>query len=102
MDIYFLKKAYELQEVENYFESFTIDSAKELLLNTYKHLDSVYDLLEKCGVVDRYSKFEILKDIVIYENYGELFIELSDKSLYQLDMRQFAYDAVNIYVKPKH
>ena len=100
MDNYFLKKAYQLNDIENYFSSFTIESAKAFLLENYTYLDSVYNLLEKCGVVDTYSKFEILKDIVIHENYGELFIELKDKSLFQLDFKYFAYDSVSIYTKP--
>ena len=100
MNEYFLKMAYKLKEAEDYFNSFNVESAKDFLLNNYKDLDSVYNLLESCGIVDTWSRFEILKDIVIYESYSKLYLKDKLGNLKHICFESFACEYVTIYTKP--
>ena len=96
----FLKKAYQLKEAEDYFESFGIEETKDFLLEHYTCLDKVYDLLESCDVVDRYSKFELLRDIKLYEGMGEIFIEQKNGNLLEVSVKDFVGEVITMYIKP--
>lgn len=98
----FLKKAYQLTEVQDYFESFGIKETKEFLLEHYTCLDKVYDLLESCSIVDRYSKFELLRDIKLYDGMGGLiYIEQKNGNLLEVNVKDFIGEVVTMFTKPK-
>ena len=74
----FIKQAYAYTEALSFFE----DISKENLLELYTELDCVYSLFESKGIVDRYSKNQILNDFDLVEGLGSikyLKVEDSDK-----------------------
>ena len=62
----FIRHAYAYTEALSFFENISKDS----LLELYTELDCVYGLFESQGIVDRYSKNELLKDFEIVEGLG--------------------------------
>ena len=101
MNTDFLKKAYQLTESEDYFNSFGVEETKEFIIENYTCLDSVYKLLESCGIVDTYSGFELLRDIKLSDGMGEMiYIEKKNGHLLEVSVKDFLYEAVHMYTKP--
>lgn len=62
----FIRQAYAYTKALSLFESISKDN----LLELYTELDCVYSLFESQGIVDSYSKNEILKDFDVVESLG--------------------------------
>jgi hypothetical protein len=99
----FLKVAYKYFEAEDYFNSFGIEETREFLLEHYTCLDKVYDLLESCGIVDRYYGFKLLGDIKLSSGMGEIiYIEKKNGNLLEVNVKDFIGEVVTMYTKPKN
>ena len=75
----YIKSAYKFVEAEQwFFDNFN----KELVLELYTDLDYLYSLLESIGVVDIYSKHELLEDFEVISIYSDFFLKNSATEVY--------------------
>lgn len=90
-----VKHAHAITDGNNFFSNI----GKEDLLLLYTELDVVYGLFKRLGIVDIYSKNEILKDFEIIEDMGGTKSVSVDGKSEVIPLENIIAELVKIYKK---